>query len=332
MRITAFLGSYLPGEKGTSPHTLASYRDTFSLMLRFCNSERGISAERFVLSDFTAELIVDFLAWLEDTRNSSSATKNVRLAAIRSFAAYLQYIEPIRLAELQKILSIPVKRTAKPHISYAKTDGIRLLLAMPDTSTASGRRDLALLSLMYDCAARVSEITHLTPSCIRLDNPPTVQITGKGGKARVVPLSEGEAQLLFQYMEENDLTAPFAMQYPLFSNRGGGQLTSAGVAYILKRYVTMARKVDPIAIPEGFSCHSMRHSRSMHLLESGVALVYIRDILGHTSVQTTEIYARADGRRKRDAIEAAYQSVLPGNDPVWLTNKGLLEWLRNFNR
>jgi site-specific recombinase XerD len=331
-RLTAFLGSYLPAERGASPHTISSYRDTFALMLRFANSECGIGADRFTLSDLTAEFTVAFLAGLEGSRKSTPATRNVRLAAIRSFVAYLQYIEPVRLAELQKILAIPVKKTVRPTVTYAKTEGIRLLLSMPDTATAAGRRDLALLSLMYDCAARVSEITALTPSCLRLDNPPTASIIGKGNKVRVVPLSGGNVSLLKRYLEENGLDEPKAGQYPLFCNHGGDKLTSAGVSYILKRYVSKARTCDPLAIPEKFSCHSMRHSRSMSLLDAGVPLIYIRDILGHASVQTTEIYARVDGRRKREAIEAAYQPILPGNDPVWLTNKGLLEWLRDFNR
>lgn len=206
-----------------------------------------------------------------------------------------------------------------------------MLLAEPDQSTRNGRRDLALLSLMYDSGARVQEIIDLTPSMVRLDTPCTVKLIGKGNKARIVPLLEVQIKFLKAYMLEQRLLEQHANMYPLFCNSRKEKLTRAGVNYILSKYVSQARKKNSTLIPEKLSCHCLRHSKAMHLLQSEVNLVYIRDILGHSSIQTTERYAKTDSRQKREAIEKAYTDVTPKEIPSWLTNDDLLEWLKSFN-
>ncbi|MHB1420964.1 MAG: tyrosine-type recombinase/integrase [Bacillota bacterium] len=156
-------------------------------------------------------------------------------------------------------------------------DGIKLLLEMPDQNTATGRRDLALLSLMYDTAARVQEVIDLTPSMVRLEQPYIIKLIGKGQKARIVPLMESQLKILHQYMEERNLLKPHANQYPLFSNKRHEKLTRAGVGYILDKYIQMARERNPSLIPEKFSCHCLRHSKSMHMLQAGVKFgIYTR--------------------------------------------------------
>ena len=142
---------------------------------------------------------------------------------------------------------------------------------------------------MYDSGARVQEIIDLTPSSVRLDNPSIVILFGKGRKARIVPLQEEQTVFLKGYMQENHLLESYANQYPLFPNNRNEKLTRAGVSYILHNYANLARKINPFIIPEVISCHSLRHSKAMHLLQAGVNLVYIRDILGHVSIQTTDI-------------------------------------------
>lgn len=328
--LSRFLGVYMPSERGASPHTVASYRDTFALLLRYMRDALGIDAESVDLDHLSAGNVTGFLSWLEEARGCSPSTRNVRLAAIRSFARFLQYEQPHMMERWQQLLAIRAKRAPKPAVTYAKTEGIRTLLAQPDATSPHGRRDLAVLALMYDTGARVSEVCDLTPKSVRLDEPATVTIVGKGGKARIVPLSPDEAAILETYMSENGLLDPAANGRPLFSNRSGGRLTSAGVRYILKKYASMAREADPSAIPEGFTCHSVRHSRAMGLLEADVNLVYIRDLLGHSSVQTTEVYARADGRRKREALERAHQKVSNGLEPIWVENGDLLKWLESL--
>ena len=282
----------------------------------------------------TKNVIIDFLDWIQENRHCSNATRNCRLAALRSFFCYMQYENPERMYEWQKILSIKVKRHGKQSINYLTTDGIKLILEQPDQSTGSGRRNLAMLALMYDSGARVQEIIDITPSSVRLDNPSIVKLFGKGRKARIVPLQEEQTVFLKKYMQENHLLEPYANQYPLFSNSRKEKLTRAGVAYILNTYVTLARKINPLIIPETISCHSLRHSKAMHLLQAGVNLVYIRDLLGHVSVQTTDVYARADSRQKREAFEKAYVDLSPNaaKTKIWEKDGNLLEWLKSLKK
>jgi len=330
--LTSFLKIYLPGEKGASENTILSYRDTFILFLTFLKDSKNIPAENITLEIITKDIIVDFLDWIENQRKCSITTRNIRLAAIHSFFRYLQYQNPENLQEWQKILSIPVKKTEKKTINYLTLDGIKLLLEMPDQSLKSGQRNLAILSLMYDTAARVQEIIDLTPSNIRFDKPYTVKLIGKGKKTRIVPLMEPTFEILKRYMNTNDLLKDYANEYPLFFNSRKEKLTRAGVNYILKKYSNSAKEKAPTLIPDQISCHSLRHSKAMHLLQAGVNLVYIRDILGHSSVQVTEIYARADSRQKRKAIEEAYTDVSPEEKPQWQNNDDLLIWLKKFDQ
>lgn len=268
--------------------------------------------------------------WLQSYRKCSTATRNVRLAALHSFFHYLQYQHPENINEWQRILSIKVKRSKKETINYLSIDGIRLLLEQPDRSTPKGRRDLAMLALMYDCAARVQEIIDIVPLSIRLNKPFTIKIVGKGNKARIVPLMEEEIVHIKRYLSENNLLEVHSRMDPLFCNSRKEKLTRAGINSILQKYVNMARAKDPCLIPDQISCHSFRHSKAMHLLQAGVNLVYIRDFLGHESVLTTEIYARADSKQKREAIEKAYVDIIKKETPTWVENDNLLTWLKNF--
>ena len=331
--LASFLSRYLPGERGVSINTIHSYRDTFVLFLVYCRDMVDMPAEKLALKQIDKSLVCGYLDWLENSRNCSVSTRNTRLAAIHSFFRYLQYLCPEHLHEWQQILAIPVKKATKPTINYLTVDGIKLLLEGPDQTTRAGRRDLALLALMYDSGCRVQELIDITPSMLRLDSPCTVKIIGKGCKARIVPLLEEQTIFLKKYMIENNLLEPYANMYPLFKSSRNEKLTRAGINHILKKYANIARTKNPALIPEKLSCHCIRHSLAMHLLQSGVNLVYIRDILGHTSVQVTEIYAKADSKQKREAIQNAYYDVMPETTtPPWHDNGDLLEWLKHFNK
>lgn len=330
--LTGFLSKFLPGEIGASQNTVASYRDTFILFLRFLKDEKEISAEQLTLDMITKNIVIEYLDWTEHDRKCSISTRNVRLAALHSFFRYLQYQNPENLSEWQKVLSIPVKKTEKKTVNYLTLDGIKLLLDMPDLNKSGGRRDLTLLALLYDTGARVQEIIDLTPSMVRFDKPYTVKLIGKGNKARIVPLMEPTVKILKQYMEEQGLLRTSANLYPLFFNKRQEKLTRAGINYILSKYVNSAREENKTLIPDAFTCHCLRHSKAMHMLQSGVNLVYIRDFLGHSSVQITEIYAKTDSKQKREAIEKAYVDVTPTEEPMWEKNEDLLTWLKSFNR
>lgn len=325
-----FLTKYLPAERGMSYNTIASYRATFILLISFMEKEKKIRPEKLMFSDLTKKCVDDFLNYLETVRKCSISTRNVRLAALHSFFKFVQYEWPEQIDECRRILSIKVKKTNKGSINYLTIDGIKLLLLQPDLSTSKGIRDLAMIALMYDTGARVQEIIDLPPFSLRLSKPYTIKIVGKGNKARIVPLMNEEVIHLKNYMSKNSLLEDYANMYPLFSNNRKEKLTRAGVTHILQKYASMARKENSVLIPAKISCHSLRHSKAMHLLQAGVNLIYIRDILGHESVTTTEVYAKVDSKQKRDAIEKAYVGVVKKEAPIWIKNQNLLEWLKNF--
>ena len=329
--LTDFLLRYLPHERGESTNTIHSYRDTFTLYLVYMES-KGVKAEKLTMESITKENILSFLDWLETKRSCCTSTRNLRLAAIQSFFKYLQYQSSDHLYEYQEIMAINNKKSVKPIMNYLTVEEMKILLQQPDTTKPKGRRDLALLSLMYDTACRVSEVISLTPQCVRLDEPYTVIITGKGNKNRVVPMLEEQLDILKIYMKENGLLRSECLQHPLFTNCWGEKLTRAGVANILDRYIKKAKLLHPTLMKGKISCHSLRHSKAMHLLQAGVNLVYIRDILGHVNVQTTEIYARADSKVKREAIEKAYIKVVQEVDtkPMWQGNEKLMDFLKSF--
>ncbi len=327
--LTSYLTKYLSHERGCSSNTIKAYRDTFLLFIIFMERIQKIKAEKLYMKSITKESILAFLAWLQTDRKCSDSSRNLRLAALHSFVRYVQYQNPDNLYEYQSILSLKLKKTKGSAINYLTIECIRLILDQPDGTTVKGRRDLALLSLMYDTGARVQEIIDLTPSALRLDKPYTIQIMGKGNKTRIVPLLEDQVKILKGYLDEHSLLNPQMRLHPLFFNSRQEKLTRPGVTHILLKYVDRVKAKKQQQIPEKISCHSLRHSKAMHLLQAGVNLVYIRDILGHVSVQTTEIYARADSRQKREAIEKAYTNVSP-QTPKWENNDNLLGWLKSF--
>ena len=328
--VSDFFGKYLPGERGVSPNTIVAYKHTFILLIIFMEEKRAVKMKNLTIGHLTKEIVVEFLDWLQKTRGSSNSTRNARLAALRSFFCFLQYHAVEYSYESQRILSIKNKKTEQKTITYLTVEGIALILRQVNSSTMSGRRDLALLSLMYDIGARVQEVVDLTPSSIRFDKPYIIKIRGKGNKVRIVPMLDTQVEHLKNYMVENHLMEPYANQYPLFCNKCKERLTRGGITHILLKYVRMAREKSPSLIPEGISCHSLRHSKAMHLLQANVPLIYIRDFLGHASVTTTEIYARADSKQKREAIENAYAEILPEESPIWINNENLLDWLKNL--
>lgn len=162
-----------------------------------------------------------------------------------------------------------------------------------------------------------------------LDNPAVLILTGKGDKARRVPLMKNTLTLLERYILENSLGNPWKSDYPLFMNKQHNKLTKEGIAYIISQYVGSARKTSTI-IPKRVTSHMFRHSKEMHLLQAGVILIYIRDFLGHEDIKTTEVYAKCDTELKRQAIENAYPDLVDCNLPDWNKDTALLDWLSNL--
>jgi len=329
--LTDFLSKYLPGQRNLSMNTIVSYRDTFKLFLIFCETEKKKKAMHLNLEYISRELVVDYLSWVENKRDCCISTRNQRLAALRSFFHYVSTTTPDALLVCQKIFNIPMKKDTKQVMSYFSPEGLHLLLNQPDTTTKQGRREHALLVLLYDSAARVQELADLCVRNIRFETPATVILHGKGRKTRIVPLSSKTASIIKNYLDEKGLLNNTAfLDFPMFSNSRKSKLTRAGINYILRKHVESARKINESLIPKKVSPHCLRHSKAVHLLRSGVALIYIRDFLGHTSVTTTEIYAKVDTEEKRNALENAYEIPSQEAIPDWEADKGLMAWLTNL--
>jgi site-specific recombinase XerD len=331
--VSKFLAQYLPGEAGASPNTILSYRDTFTLLLKYCKTQEDILPEDITLELLTRERVCGFLSWLENERGCSVSTRNQRLAALHSFCRFMQTEDVIHLNRYQSVISIPKKKGKSGIVHYMSPEGIRLILEQPDAKKKSGYRDMVLLSLMYDAGARVQETADISVGDFRKEPPATVKITGKGGKTRIVPLMEPTADIVRQYISDLGLNNSGKLSYPLFSNRHGRKLTRAGIKYILDKHVESARNENSGILPDVISPHSFRHSKAMHLLHAGVNLIYIRDILGHADLKTTEIYARIDGEMKRKALEAAFTNTIPTEAvPLWQQDGELLNWLQSLGR
>jgi integrase/recombinase XerD len=320
-----FLTAHLAGLRGYSPNTVASYRDTFKLLITFCRDDRSIPPERLTLDRIDAFAITGFLNWLEAERHNSASTRNQRLAAIASFYRWLQSQDPTQLARCQDILAIPAKKHTQPAVNHLSVEQTRRLLAQPDRSTRQGRRDATLLATLYDTATRVQELADLAVRDIRLPPPVLAVLTGKGRKTRHVPLTDNTAALLDAYLAEHGLNKPGHDDHPVFVNQHGGKLSRGGIAWIIRKY--QAKTADPTLANAGITPHTVRHSKAMHLCEAGIPLPYIRDILGHVDLSTTEIYARASTEAKRRALEAAYTDIVTDDLPEWNQDPGLLTWL-----
>lgn len=320
-----FLTAHLAGLRGCSPNTVASYRDTFKLLIAFFRDDRSIPPEKLTLDRIDAAAITEFLNWLQAERHNSTSTRNQRLAAISSFYRWLQSQDPTQLVCCQDILAIPAKKHTQTGVHHLTVEQTRRLLAAPDRSTRHGRRDATLLAALYDTGARVQELADLAVRDIRLPPPALAVLTGKGRKTRHVPLTANTAALLGAYLDEHGLNKPGHDDHPLFFNQHRNKLSRGGIAWIISKYQTST--ADPTLFNTDISPHTLRHSKAMHLYEAGIPLPYIRDILGHVDLSTTEIYARASTEAKRRALEAAYTNIVTDDLPEWNQDTGLLNWL-----
>jgi integrase/recombinase XerD len=332
--LAKFFTDHLAGERAASPATVASYRDAMKLLLTWFKDAEHIPPEKLRLADIDRPHILRFLNWLQAERGCSTTTRNQRLAVIKSFCRYTAIEQPDRLDQLTHVLAIRHKNTPAPNLGHLTGDEVKTLLAEPGTASARAIRDTFLLALAYDTAARVQELCDLNVADIRGSDPMTVTIRGKGSKIRYVPLMGPTARLVTDYLEHRDPHPGLGADTdPLFHGPNHSRMTRSGVAKLLTRHVRAVRKRDPSWAPGlPVTPHTLRRSKAMHLIQAGVNLIYIRDLLGHADVSTTEIYARADAETKRKAIESAYEPLTPDALPDWTTDTSLIGWLDTLGR
>lgn len=304
-----FFTERLMTQRQVSPHTLASYRDAFRLLLRFAQRERHQRPSDLALADLDAAFIGRFLSTLEGTRHCTVRTRNARLTAIRSFFHFASFQEPASAADIQRVLAIPYKRQNRPIVSFLTHDEIDALLAAPDRRTWCGRRDHALLVLAVQSGLRLSELTSLEHDSITLGAGAHVRCVGKGRKERCTPLTSLTVQVLKAWLKE----PPLAGSSVLFPNPRGGRLSADAVQYLVRKSVRTATARCPTLASKRISPHVLRHSAAMELLAAGVDGSVIALWLGHESVNTTQIYLHAHLALKEAALaKTTPPHVTPG--------------------
>ncbi|MHC1772373.1 MAG: tyrosine-type recombinase/integrase [Flexilinea sp.] len=226
---------------------------------------------------------------------------------------------------------MPPKKGMHKPMSYLTPEALAAILSEPDRNTSKGRRDLLLLTLLYDSGARVQELINLRVRDVRVEKPATVTIIGKGRKVRCIPLMTKTRSMVESYLQEHSLWQHAEkLDCLVFVNSRGEKLTRAGISYIINKYVLKAKEHSQILFPENISPHVFRHSKAMHMLQANINLIYIRDFLGHSNVTTTEVYAKADANAKRQALEKAYNPVIHDDFPDWTEDKNLMDWLQTI--
>ena len=327
--VTRFLTSHLPGERNLSPQTIKSYGIALKMYIEYLDSSIGLKTERIELKDVTADRIIGFLASMEGL--VSPKTNNQRLSAIKTFVRYALLEYPAFLLDGQRILAISSKRCPEHEIDYLEKDAMKALLMAPNQKSAQGRRDLAIIAMLYDTGARIQELIDVKLKDVRLVKPETVTLLGKGNKMRAVPIMTETAKIVESYMLDRGFMGQSASsELYLFNSTNRAQFTRPGITKILKRHLQAAKKANPkIIFPVDIHPHALRASKAIHLIESGVNIIAIRDLLGHASVSTTQVYIKINSQAKRDAITQAYPSLTEAVPP-WKENSDLMALLKEL--
>lgn len=290
-QLAAYFGTHLPEVRHCSPNTIESYEDAFRLLFDFLQENLGLPHHKVQYKDFTPALLEDFTLWLMRERNYSAASVKARLSALNSFMKYASRREMAALPAFTVVSGAEKPKVTHTPFPYFTLEEIRILLRLPNPNRKIEKRDLVLLSLFYESGARAQELCDLKVGDIRFGTTAKVKLFGKGKKTREVPISNDVASLIRYHLKENALDGK--REELLFSSQLGSKMTTACIRNLVNKYVAKAKAAHPNLFPEPkYSPHSFRHSKAVHMVESGTQLIYIRNFLGHVSVQSTEVYAR----------------------------------------
>jgi len=322
--LQAFFTERLMKQRRASAHTIASYRDTFRLLLRYAQKHLHKVPAQLALDDINAPFVGAFLDHIQCTRHCGVRTRNLRLTAIRSFFHYIAFQEPRYAALIDRVLAMPTKRYDRALIDFLTPPEIQALLAAPDTTSWAGRRDRALLLLAIQTGLRLSELIGLRRRDIVLTSGAHVRCYGKGRKERCTPLTRQTVALLKPWLHERGGSE----EDVVFPNARGGQLSPDGMQYLLTKHVVTARTMCPSLSEKHVSPHVLRHTAAMELLQSGVDHAVIALWLGHESAETTNIYLQASMALKEKALaKTKPASAQPGR---YRPQDGLMQFLTNL--
>ena len=322
--LQAYFTKRMMAEANMSPNTVASYRDTFRLLIGFAARQCAKAPSELGFADLDAPMVAAFLDHLESERGNSARSRNMRLAAIHSFFTYASWNHPECAEAIARVLAMPAKRFEAAVVDYLNQDEAEALLSAPETTSRTGRRDRALMCLAVQTGLRISELIALTVGDIHLGHPAFVSCTGKGRKRRATPLGQVCAEVMASWLTERAGAAGDV----LFPNRSGGQLSRDAIEARIALHAKSATQVCPSLACKQVTAHVLRHTAAMRLLEAGVDTTVIALWLGHEQVQTTMVYVRAHMAIKERALERTRQpEVEPGRyrppDPLLAFLEGL---------
>jgi integrase/recombinase XerD len=327
--LRGFFADYLPRVRGLSPHTVCSYRDAFTLLLRFLAKRHHRPVVKLGFAELLPDDIIAFLHHLEAERCNGAATRNARLAAIHAFARFAATNAPEHLELCQRILAVPFKRARPRLVEYLESSEIAAILDAPDGATVDGRRDRVLLLMLFNTGARVQEILDVRACDLQLVRPFQIRLHGKGRKERLCPLWPRTVKVVRALLLERGVD--FASRQPIFNSHRGEPLTRFGVRYLLRKHARKASSAATTLHKKRIHPHVIRHSAAVHLLQAGVDMVTISHWLGHASIETTNRYAAVDLETKRAAVAKA-KPVGPMDPAVaaWQTDRTIVEWLESL--
>ena len=307
-----FLTVYLPRQRKLSANTVKSYRMSLNLFFEFLSEKHDIPLYKLSFECLTTELVAEYISWLQEERSNSDTTCNQRLMALRSFAKYASLINPDNICIQVAVDNVPAKKCQSRIVSFFSEDALKSLLDQPDTSRKNGIRNSCFMIVLYDTAARCQEMLDLRLGDIVFDDKnPYVFLTGKGNKTRTVPLMKKTVEHLKAYISSFHPKISSNKDDYLFYTIIHGekhQMSPDTVAAFLKKYAGQARKICD-DIPDSVHPHQFRHTRAIFWYRNGVPLVLIAELLGHTDINTTQIYAYSDTKMKREAIDKAMSNV-----------------------
>jgi integrase/recombinase XerD len=293
-----FFTDRLQSQLGASPHTVASYRDSFRLLLVFASQRLARPPSQLRMEDLNAAFIGAFLEYLEDKRACAPKTRNIRLTAVRAFFRFVSYVEPACSLQCQQVLAIPNKRHERSIVEFLTEEETTALVAAPDPTTWLGRRDRTLLLVAVQTGLRNAELRSLRRRDLDFGVGAHVRCSGKGRKTRCTPLRRDVAAALEAWLLDQD-TGP---DDPVFPSSRGGFLSADALQALVSRYAAAAGTKCPSLVGRAITPHTLRHAAAMNLLRRGVDLTVIALWLGHESIETTQIYLHADMRLKERAL------------------------------
>jgi integrase/recombinase XerD len=326
--IKRFFSHYLPVQKNLAANTILAYRDAVKLLLCSAADTLHKSVEDLCVEDINESLVVDFLDHLENTRDCTARTRNARLAAIRAFFGFIAREEPALLLHCQMIRTIPLKRTQHKTVDYLEENEMQSLLNAVDLNSRTGVRDEALILLLYNTGARVSEIVGLKAADLRLDGSAQVKLLGKGNKYRSCPLWPETVEAIEAYLKQHTPKDPAATQ--LFLNANASPITRFGVRHIIGKYTATATSQCPSIAAKTVTPHTIRHTTAMHLLRSGNDVNMVSYWLGHADINTTHIYVEIDMEMKRQMLQKAGAPDV--KKPLSWQKPDVLQWLNSLAR